>query len=494
MELRDYQALGVDLAVKWRSSAEPGDKLLLASPTGTGKSVVELAIQDRLPDCWIVTPMLEIVAGLMEKRGAKVADLPEHLLIEAAWLCRITTPMRLKNRMMAGFVSSPLSTFVFDEAHHDLADTYQDLQLLSGFCPCVGLTATPFRGSPRVTARFLESWGEPTWLITFAEAAQRGVLSVPACSTLPLVDDDLVEVRDGELVATQVEAATQSKLCDLTRHLLLCVDRDGWNKPTVVAVPSRAIGRELADRMMGLVRFVDGSTPYAERQRAFQLCVDRRVAVVQVNVVSEGVDFPFRRLVDVSPCLSPVKWLQRLGRVTRPGGGAEYVCCNRNLMRHGYLLEGCVPERAFLEQQEAFGPSKRAASRALGLESLGQLKGVELPLKSGIVATCYSIADMKGHVRTDYFVIVHPVRAYPLWAKKISPKAEDGSRAYGRWLLCDPPSDLSGFSSVPPKAVSDKQKAWWERSASHFGLDAGAEVNRKTFQALPVLADLGVVL
>ncbi len=214
-------------------------------------------------------------------------------------------------------------------------------------------------------------------------------------------------------------------------------------------------------------------------------------ALVQVYVVSEGVDLPIRRLIDLAPAISPVKWQQQFGRITRPGGNAEYICTNRNLLRHGYLLDGCLPTAAVIQAQKAFvTTSKRIATRVLGLESLGRLKPTDLPLRDGSYAHMYAITAMQGHSAREYAVFVHPARANPVWATRENVKLADGTKSYGRWSVCAPPTDVAGFASIPASTLSDAQANWWKRAAAKFGLDPHAEVNRKAFQALPILRDI----
>ena len=118
---------------------------------------------------------------------------------------------------------------------------------------------------------------------------------------------------------------------------------------------------------------VVGGTPGEQRRAAFAATAARRAALVQVSVVSEGVDLPgLRRLVDCRPTLSPVYWLQCLGRIRRPVPSGEpppeYICTNRNLSRHCYLLEGMLPLAAVREAQGAFEtPSRRMGIRVVGL-------------------------------------------------------------------------------------------------------------------------------
>mgnify|MGYP000918291267 CR=1 FL=1 len=102
-----------------------------ASPTGTGKSIVELEVQQRVdevmgPGTWIVTPREEIVVGMLDKLEFSGDPMEK----------RICTPIRLRNAVMRGDVPPPLR-FIFDEGHHHNAETWQQLNLLSGLAPAL---------------------------------------------------------------------------------------------------------------------------------------------------------------------------------------------------------------------------------------------------------------------------------------------------------------------------------------------------------------------
>lgn len=491
-DLRDYQRTAVEFVARWAADAKPGDKLLLASPTGTGKSYMELAIQEALPGACLVTPKIEIIAGLLAKLGEKPADSLSALLEQAA-VRRLFTPLRLRSALLKGSYPAP-PLLLFDEAHHDLAESWQDIHLLCGYAPAIGFTASPFRGTPAGTAKFREQWGEPEWVITFPEAVGQGALAMPSCSTIPLVDDDQIEVQNGELVARQINHVTAGRIGEIATLAARYQSCGRWDAPTMFSLPSRELCHALHTALgsVGLPSVVvTGETTHGDRWDAFQACVACQAALIQVAVVSEGVDLPIRRLIDLSPTISPVKWLQQFGRITRSGDVVpEYICTNRNLLRHGYLLEGCLPAAAVMQAQAAFPTSKRGGLRAIGLEALGRLQPVELPLKSGLKALAYSLSALNGHLRTDYFVFVHPLHADLLWATRESVRGEGEAIAYGRWHRCEPPNDLTGFASLPPSSLSEKQAAWWRRSAASVGLDSEAEITRKQFPALPVLCDM----
>lgn len=512
MQLRDYQAQTVDWSLDWLDKAKPGDRKLFAAPTGTGKSLIELEILKRHPGAWLVTPSLTIISGFLDKLGLDTASMSEARFISAAWERRIATPVRLRNALLAGEVASPPTCLLFDESHHDLASSWQDIHPLCGYAPAIGFTASPYRGTPRGTAAFRQQWGEPFWVITYKQAMQRGYISMPRCEVVPLVDDDEIKVVAGELAINEVEQVLMSRLEAVTQLVLsnnyfafpaseipgihggYTVNGE-WDTPTMFSVPTRETAIFLVQHLQfaGIPAcVVTAESSQTQRQGAFRDCLNRSAALVQINVVSEGVDLPIRRLIDLSPTLSPVKWIQQIGRIMRPGGVSEYLCTNRNLMRHGYLLDGCLPPSTFAESVAAFGGvGKRAAVRAFGLEGLGKFKATEIPCQEGVTALGYSIARIEGHRTTQYFAIVHPARAQVVWASRGISAIEGATKSYERWVRCDEPGDdFRGFKSLPTSPLSEKQEAWWKKSAKTHGLDAEAKINNRVFQVLPVLSDL----
>jgi hypothetical protein len=485
--LRDYQDAGVRYAIDFMRQAGFNQRLLLAAPTGSGKSVMELAIQAPFDNAWIITPKVEIVEGLITKLGHQ-APSSEAALMDLARGLRISTPTRLRNLLLAGAIKPP-SHLIVDESHHDAANTYQQLHLLAGLAPAVGLTASPFRGTPRSTREFLEHWGQPVWVITFREAVALGHISMPACSTVPLIDDETLELSAGDFAVRAVTGAYADKL----EHASKLVE---WplTQSTMYSVPSRELAHALVRKMnsLGLMAFaVTGETSFADRREAFDLCLRKALVLVQIQVVGEGVDLPIERLVDMAPTLSPVLWLQKFGRITRPGLSPRYIATNRNLLRHAYLLDGMVPPYSMKEAQDAYKGElgRRDTARVVGIESLGRIKPISLPLASGLAAAMYAIQDPSGR---EFCAIMHPNHPDVLWATRQNvADPETNEKRYGRWERCEPPAELVGFNSVQPSQLSDAQRSWWKKSAARHGLDPNAEINRKQFVALPVLSNLG---
>lgn len=505
----------IEHCIEFFRNANVGDKVLYSGPTGVGKSVIQLSVREVFDDLWILTPREEIMDGFLDKLGVS-GDPMDY---------RITTPLRLRNRLLKGEIEPP-GRLIIDESHHSEADTWQQLTLLTGLRPRAGFTATPFRGSPSSTRSFLEDWGEPVPIITYKEAADEGVISMPDFEQLPLVDDDVIEVKGGEFEITSIESFTMDRLGDMADHAKEWY-RDGrWDRPTIFALPNTAccvrLQQELHKRGCPCV-IVAAATPREERRLAFKATREGVLALLHINIVSEGVDLPLRRLVDLAPTMSPVKWMQQLGRITRPLGwicparrnescryqparepgrceccGAElvkerrpqYVCTNRNLLRHAYALgEGVVPLPAIANAESKFPPGDRACARVLGMEALGRFKPATVKMVDGVSVRIYSLSTVIANTIIEFVTIVHPTKE-PIWASKTSIIAEEGKK-FGSWKRCGAPDALTGFGSAPLRDLTPKQQAWWERSAGGFGLDPRQKVDRRMFPILPVLCDIG---
>jgi len=496
MHLHQFQQQATDRAVDSDEQYH-----LLASPTGTGKTFMGWNLLDRLEQPYFITPRVEIVADMLKKRGLAFSTQAE--LLRLADQHRIGTPIRIRNRMIQGW-ESDIKNVILDECHHESADTYQQIHaMLPDDTRYFGLTATPYRGTPKQTKAFLERWGEPNWAITYPQAVAERYLALPECETWGLVDDDIIELSStGEFVQSTLCAEVSNNL----EHALIRACESGLflasgkpARPTIIGVPSSAVFPQLkleADLLGLAVAFIDQSTSYAERQRLFTGVKNSQFALVHINVVSEGVDLPIRQYLDLCPVMSPVAFMQRFGRATRPTDEIpRYICTNHNLERHGYLLDGLLPPRVFIEAQKAFNkPSERSGkARASGVQSLGKIKATTVKLLNGLQCSVYAISAMDGHKKQSYLALLHPSYASPLWFKRADTHGD--TVAYGKWSIeSNPPADLQGFKSLPSNALSEKQVNWWNKAAKNVGLDPTQELSPKVFQLLPALNDVNASL
>lgn len=523
--LRPYQQALVDDALAFVTEVDGMDpttpearrRRLYSMPTGTGKGTAQLALLKALRaagrDAWIVTPSLEVLRGYLERCGAgDLEGAGEARLAQLGELCFCTTTTRMRNRILDGSRGG-LAVVLYDEVHHAIEgnDVSGTLFALMPLAAWIGFTATPYRGSPRGTLELEKAWPDQVEVLNIPEAVAMGAWALPTFEVVGLVDDDQVKIQGGDFHAKAAGELVGSRIEDLAK---LIAERSArWKNddprlndperdvPTAVTVPNREAAGflvEALDRWGVPARLIDTDTSAAERARAYTECREGKGVLVSVRVLAEGVDFPWlRRLIDARPTLSPVSWLQQVGRITRPGPvRPEYICVCRNLERHAYLLQGMVPRKIVAQAQDAFElPSKRGGQRAVGLEALTKFKQIDLPLADGVRGAMYALysVDESSGVCTEWAVLLDPTSERAITARRLVTPQADGSKGYGKWAACPLPTDLNGYATSGFRGkVSDKQGKWWQRAAARHGLDPAAvgKLTQRQFCALPVLSDL----
>jgi hypothetical protein len=468
--LHDYQEEAVRVAI---DCILRGEDKLFVSPTGTGKSYMQGAVLDRVSKLranwrhYQTTPTLEVSLGILTKMTGDVAVLGWSEAKQQAE-CEgrgVFTIKRLYNLLRDAKIPPPQS-MSHDEAHHSTDDTHRTAYAFTGGVPLIGWTATGFRGTPDETQKLRAKWGVPHNVLTIAKAVARGVMSLPNFTVWPLVNDDLIDVKNGEFAVRRVEAAIEETMPDLIRRIKeagLYVPGYGggghWKRATMFRVPSVAACRYVVSALRAAGLPCIGMTgdeidtgleePSVTRQRVFGRVLDRTHALVQVRVVGEGVDLPMRVLIDMAPTMSPVLWQQAVGRIARPVHkacqccgkviawadapscptcltrppftGSEppplYVATNHNLARHFYLWEGLVPPAQVRAAQTAWGPDykpkRRNLARAIGLEGFGKFTVSQVPMHDGTLSSLYALQTKDGlHL---YAVFLHPCEAEPLF-------------------------------------------------------------------------------
>jgi hypothetical protein len=397
---------------------------------------------------------------------------------------------------------------VIDEAHHSSADTYKLIEMYLNGVPCIGLTATPFRGTPKGTKEFHEQWNNQINVILgLRDAVEEGYCALPTVEMWPLVDDDIIGLANGEFTVSNSNTAVLDRIKALALECRRFYSPGiGWDRSTMFSVPSSATATSLINELRGIgirAESVTQDTPRSDRVRIFEGCVSAHSALVQIDVVSEGVDLPIRRLIDIRPTMSPVKWLQQVGRIMRPTKPGEqppeYICCCRNLERHCYLMEGLYPNSTIKEAQELFGEegkpnySKRSGTRITGLESLGKFTSTPVLLANGVTVFTYQLVRTEGYQRTEYFAILHPGQPDIVIGEKVSTKdIHTNEMQWGKWKLLPEVPNLEGCQSVKLQPLTEKQETRWKSSAEGKGLNTHVPVNNRTFQILFFMLNTGI--
>lgn len=491
MQLHDYQAVAVANII---TALKAGKKAVLcSSPTGTGKSYMEVALREQLETVGlqsiVISPRREILAGIASKGGRS----------DGLW-----TPVRLKNAVTRGDEVADWQIVIFDEAHHSIAATWQRILDMNPDVRIVGFTATPYRGTPKSTQAFKALWDAEVQAITIPDAVSRGVLAAPRCLYRPLIDEShLTWSGEGDFTEASVNESMDRKVLEsLVERTARLWRAEG--RPTMITMPTiESIQRlEYIARDSGVpLAVVTGDTSQADRQAAFDACISCAAILAQIDVVSEGVDLPIRILVDARPTRSPVRWMQQLGRITRPSEKRPvYVCVCGNIERHLYLLEGMFPPAEVYQIETELAPTfkKHPKNRLFWkIGEAGKLRSYGIALKDGTAASATWAwrIDPDGMRKTEMYYLDLGLRG-DIAAKRAHTRKSDGSWVWGRWVKCDP-SELSDGEKYSTARAEDtpsvKMVSWWVKDAEKMGLaplDAQETWNLTVFQALPFLLTL----
>lgn len=528
---REYQILAVESICDLIRS-NPEKRHLFSAPTGTGKSWIELMVLAQSPDGLFITPRIEIIQGMLEKLNDFDEDESKEQTVDRAWQYGIITPIRLRNMLAKGLLPYRPAYLMIDEAHHHLAGTYQDIDMYLNGVPTVGLTATPYRGTPQGTRDFYAQWNDTVNVIlSLPDAVRDGYCSMPTAVLLPMVDDDVISLTAGEFKVSAVDAVVLDRIKSLTEYSkrFWCGRSKTWDRPTMFSVSSSLQAHKLTSELNSTgvqAECVTQDTLTHERRSIFRRVINCQSCLVQIDVISEGVDLPIRRLIDIRPTMSPTKWVQQIGRIMRPVNrctvclasnthaqegqeypfdcscepAPEYICCCRNLERHAYLMEGLFPNSTIKECQEMFegqdgSPvySKRSGSRAIGMEGLGKFVNTPVSLGTGLTVFTYSLVKTNEFQRTEYFAIVHPNNPQLVIGEKVSTKNKDTNETqWGKWKLVDSIPELKGCITAKDNPLTNKQVSYWNSSAEAKGLDHHQILTSRKFQILPFLRNTGI--
>lgn len=380
--------------------------------------------------------------------------------------------------------------------HHSVSETQVVLRALAGNPPMVGVTATPYRGTAEETRKLRDLWGPPYVALSLKAAVERSVVARPDFSVWPLVDDETIAVSNGEFVTTAVETALEGVYDDVAARFARLPRR-----PTMIRCPGVASAKRMAEALESLGErawCIVGESTAAERAEAFAEAAAGTATLVQVKVVGEGVDLPLRRLIDLAPTMSPVAWMQAVGRITRPTAGdrPEYVTTNHNLTRHAYLWEGLIPPSQVAAAQRAWGPdfkpSRRSLARALGLEGFGKFTVSPVPMVDGSAGSLYSLQTKDG--LNQYAVFLHPCMPEPLYFARANALTGRtittaggfacAEKAYGKWRRAEAVPPAEGYVSVRSRPMSERMQATWEDLADRRGFDGKAAIDGRQYEAL----------
>jgi len=498
-------------AITLAQSLQPGQRLLLTAPTGSGKGSVLAAL---LIDGWTVAcPNLDICDAVarhasVETEGTEAARRKRYESLG------LYTYKRLHSRLSDDMV--PPAKLACDEAHHGTADTLTETVALARNPTLVGVTATAYRGTPQETEALHAMYhGNVVTVVTLKDCIAKGYTTLPSFDVWPLIDDELISVTGGEFSVRASESAAVEQMPALVARIVETYYdwqyEGSWKQPITLVLPSVEACEQYAQTFRtalgqpGAVETVVADTK--GRADRYKRVLARNALLLQVRAVGEGTDIALRVMIDAAPTMSPVLWMQRVGRLTRPGGVSQYIATNHNLMRHAYLFEGLIPPaqlRKTLTAWPNFTPSRRTMCRALGLTGFGRFEPCAVPLADGTDAFMYALRSKTGE--DELAALLIPGAPEPLYfhrrsrivgteRKEVKPGVIVDARVWdrGKWARVKKLPELEKCASMPPHPLTPKQIEWWVKSAPGRGLASSPDsVTARNFAILPILFDAGM--
>jgi superfamily II DNA or RNA helicase len=319
-ELWPHQTLAIDLL--WRAMAEGHRRPMLMMPTGSGKTdtAIDIVKRARAKNRRVVftVPAIELIDQTVTRFDTGgISDIgviqAQHPLTNSDMPVQVASVQTLTRRKLPD-----TDLVIVDEAHRAHKIVF-DWMRRHERLPFIGLSATPWtKGLGKyydalvigATTRQLIRDGFLSDFLVFAPTHPdlSGVRTVAG----DYAEDELAEAMDKPQLTADV-VSTWMKL--------------GENRPTLCFAVNRAHARSLVKdfSLAGVAcAYVDGDTDRAERtrvRRAFE--AGQIKVVVNIGVLTTGVDWDVRCLILARPTKSEILYTQIIGRGLRTAAGKK---------------------------------------------------------------------------------------------------------------------------------------------------------------------------
>ena len=323
--LRNYQYnIKHSIFTEWKQH----HSVMVQMPTGTGKThLLASVIYDHLKSkqvqyVWIVAHRRELVEQIEEtvaRYGISKED-GRGKVMSIQWLSRHWEDVNGERP----------SLIVIDEAHHALAETYQELWLRYPEAKKLGMTATPCRLNRKgftdlfevlITSDSIADFIRQGWLSPFDYVSIR-----PDSEDQKLIDGLEKRGADGDFQVKEMDKVLNCR--PTIERLYESVRQYALGKKGIVYAVSISHARNIAEyynkKGVNAVA-IDSKTPAKLRKQMVEDFKGGKIQVlVNVDVFSEGFDCPDVEFVQMArPTLSLAKYLQQVGRGLRKTEGKE---------------------------------------------------------------------------------------------------------------------------------------------------------------------------
>ena len=401
--LRNYQHnIKHSLFTEWQQH----HSVMVQMPTGTGKThLLASVIYDHLKSkqvqyVWIVAHRRELVEQIEEtvaRYGISKED-GRVKVMSIQWLSRHWEDVNGERP----------SLIVIDEAHHALAETYQELWLRYPEAKKLGMTATPCRLNRKgftdlfevlITSDSIADFIRQGWLSPFDYVSIR-----PDSEDQKLIDGLEKRGADGDFQVKEMDKVLNCR--PTIERLYESVRQYALGKKGIVYAVSISHARNIAEyynkKGVNAVA-IDSKTPAKLRKQMVEDFKGGKIQVlVNVDVFSEGFDCPDVEFVQMArPTLSLAKYLQQVGRGFRKTEGKEtcMLIDNVGLYRLFGLPTAYRDWQAMFEGRLAGKGYPTANEKNVSCMAAGQMKGETLNA-DGLLETIVSHGQLMDYLQS----------------------------------------------------------------------------------------------
>jgi len=327
MPLRFYQQ---DAKVSIRFSLEEFNRILASLPTGSGKTVLAASlIEAFLPArCLYLADQDELCAQPLDVIAREVHVIPalEKGSSRASLNARVvvaSSQTLARKKRLHRFPPKFFKYGIVDECHRGAE---RDREITEYLCEkVIGITATPFKANLQDLSKYYE---ETAYALPMLDPSKttKGLIELgfaPPIEVMTLpVEIDLEKVAqrkafgetdyDLESISTTI-APYYQRVAELIKE-------HAPTRKIIVFLPLKKSAEAFAAiaRQAGITAvYVSGDDP--EREEKIYSFREGRISMIcNSELLSTGVDIPVADcIVNLSPCRSPVKYQQRVGRILR---------------------------------------------------------------------------------------------------------------------------------------------------------------------------------
>lgn len=310
--LRPHQTLAIDMLRQ--SLISKRKRPVLRLPTGAGKTLIAAKIianaMSKGKRVLFVVDAIELIdqtvnAFYTEGLSGIGVIQAQHPMTDFSRPLQIASVQTLARRTPPAF-----DLCIIDEAH-TLYQAHKDLMENNPTVPFIGLSATPWA---KGMGLWFDDLVQPASIRELTELGYVAKLQAYAPSHPDLTG---VKVRAGEYQEEQLSKVMRGE--KLVADIVETWKRLGDNRPTFCFCVDRAHAAAMQERFQREwigCGYIDGMTEARDRKAIkAQLDAGEIQIVVSVGTMIKGVDWKIGTIIDAQPTKSPMRHVQKLGRL-----------------------------------------------------------------------------------------------------------------------------------------------------------------------------------